>query len=117
MDGADGGTDDDVAGGFLDDGQGLKNGDAAADQGAESAGESGNGDLADDGPEHGHVELELVKDASSAPGANDEEEEDDEGDESHHRPEEVMRDGVADGQNVAVKGGQGVGGEGMDEEG
>ena len=57
----DGIADDDVAGGFFDDGQSLQDGDAAADQGAEGAGKARDGNLADDRPDDGHLEFELVK--------------------------------------------------------
>jgi hypothetical protein len=60
MDGGDGVADDDVAGGFLDDGQGLQNGHAAADQRAQSAGEAGDGHFADDRAEHRHDQFEFV---------------------------------------------------------
>ena len=63
MDGVNGVADDDVAGGFFDDGQRLQNRHAAADQSAERAGEAGDGDFADDRAEHGHFKFELVKDA------------------------------------------------------
>src|ERR1022692_3626350 len=57
---ADGVADDDVAGGFLHNGQRLQNGNAAAHERAEGAREAGDGDLADDGAERRHLELELV---------------------------------------------------------
>ena len=106
VDGADGVADDDVAGGFLDDGQGLEDGHAAADQGAEGAGEAGDGDLADDGPDDGHLELELVPDVAAELGADEEHEEDDEHGDADDGIDEVVLDRVADGQHEAGEGGQ-----------
>ena len=76
VDGVDGVGDDDVAGGFFDDGQGLEDGDAAADEGAEGAGKAGDGDLADDGPDRGHLELELVPGMAAELGADEKHEDD-----------------------------------------
>src|ERR1035441_7839467 len=63
--------DNDVAGGFLDDGQSLKNGHAAADQGAQGAGETGNGDFADDRSHDRDFQLELVEKAAAGLGVDD----------------------------------------------
>src|ERR1035438_1652402 len=71
VNGADGVADDDVAGGLFDDGEGLQDGDAAADQRAQGAGKPGDGDLADDGTDDRHLELELVKGAAANLGADE----------------------------------------------
>src|SRR5258706_101476 len=96
MDSADRSSDDDVARGFLDDGQGLKDGDTAADERAEGAGEAGDGDLRDDGAEGGHVELELIENPTAEPGSDKNQEGDDEHESDARGDQEMMGNGIAD---------------------
>ena len=90
---------DDIAGGFLDNGEGLKNGDAAADEGAEGAREAGDGDLGEDGTEDGDFEFELVEESAAEFGVNGDLKKDDENDNAKAGPADVQADGIADSQD------------------
>src|SRR5436190_9698466 len=94
-----GGADDDVAGGFLDDGKRLENRHAAADQGAQRARESGDGHLADDRAEDRHVELELVKYPPPKTGADERHKAGHKHGDANGGDDEVVGDGVADGED------------------
>src|SRR6185436_16850729 len=104
MDGAHGGSHDDVAGGFLDDGQGLENGHAATDQSAQGAGKSRNGDLADHRAQHRHVQFELVEHTPPKTGADKRDEGSDGHDDANRRHNKVAGDGVADAQHEPGEG-------------
>src|ERR1035441_499682 len=104
--GPDGVADDDVAGGLSDDGEGLQDGDAAADQSAQGAGKPGDGNLADDGPDDRHLELELVKSVAAKLGADEKHEEDHEDGQAADRVNEVILDDVADAEHQPGEGRQ-----------
>ena len=106
MDGADRIADDDVAGGFFNNREGLQNGDAAADEGAEGAGEAGDGDLADHRADDRHLELEFVKNMAAELGANEQHEQDDEYGNPAGGIEDVVLDDLADGEDHAGEGRQ-----------
>ena len=96
----DGLGDDDVAGSFLDDGQGLQNGHAAADQGAQGAGETGNGDFADDRAEHrDDFSLNLSKTRRPSLVRMKTLKDDDKRKNAEHGAANVVLDGLADAED------------------
>jgi hypothetical protein len=81
-------------------------GHAAGDESAEGAGEAGDGDLADDGSEDGHLELDLVIDAAAELGAADHHENDDEAGDAAGGDQEVGFNGAGDAEDEAGEWGE-----------
>src|ERR1035437_614955 len=106
MDGVDGVGDDDIAGGFFDNGEGLEDGNAAADERAEGTGKARDGDLADDRADDGHLEFELVKGVAAKLGADEKHEGDDQHGYHTDGDNGVVLDCVADGEHEAGEGGE-----------
>src|SRR6266851_3192864 len=104
MDFVDGIADDDIAGGFFDNGQGLQDGHAAADQGAEGTGESGNGDFADYGADGGHLELKFVPGVAAEFCALEQRKENEENGDTCGSIEDVLLDHLADAHHQTGKG-------------
>src|SRR5207249_4762564 len=102
----DGVADDDVAGGFFDDGQGLEDGHAAADEGAEGAGEARDGDLVYDRADDRHLQFELVPNMAAKFGFLEQDKEHDEYGHAAEGHEDIILDRAAHAQDQAREGRQ-----------
>jgi len=106
MDHAHGVADDDVAGGFLDDGQGLQNRHTAADERAQSAGEARDGHFAHDGAEDRDDEFKLSQSLRPNFKADEDIENDDNRKNFQQGPHDMVFDGGADVEDETGEAGQ-----------